>query len=308
MINSRSLWASAMVLAMLNACHPGKKATKKETLQVPLPAFNKEGHRGTRGLMPENTIPAMYKAIDIGVNTVEVDVVYSKDRKVVISHDLYFNPDITTTPEGKSLDKKEAPKTLIYTMDYDSVRKYDVGLKFYPEFPRQQKMAAYKPLLAELIDSTNAYARSKGKSVLFNIELKTSAANDGIKHPPVDEFVEGVMRVVEEKKIQKQCYLQSFDFRPLQLIHKKYPDIVTAVLISDKEKRSFEQQMTDLGYTPEMYSPHSALVTPELVRECHKRGTRIIPWTVDTPEEMKKLKAMGVDGIITDYPDYFSQL
>ncbi|HTD92451.1 MAG TPA: glycerophosphodiester phosphodiesterase family protein [Chitinophagaceae bacterium] len=308
MINSRSLWTGAMALAMLNACHPAKEASKKDSLPFPLPAFNKEGHRGTRGLMPENTIPAMYKAIDIGVNTVEVDVVYSKDRKVVISHDLYFNPDITTTPEGKSLDKKEAPRTLIYSMDYDSVRKYDVGLKYYAEFPRQQKMAAYKPLLGELIDSTNAYARSKGKAILFNIELKTSVANDGIKHPPVEEFVEGVMRMVEEKNIQKQCYLQSFDFRPLQLIHKKYPGIVTAVLISDKDKRTLEQQLTELGYIPEMYSPHSALVTPELVRECHKRGTRIIPWTVNTPEEMKKLKEMGVDGIITDYPDYFSQL
>jgi glycerophosphoryl diester phosphodiesterase len=94
----------------------------------------------------------------------------------------------------------------------------------------------------------------------------------------------------------------------LKLIHKNYPGYTTSVLISDKDKRTLEQQLAELGYTPEMYSPHYSLVTPELVNDCHRRGIRIIPWTVDTLEEMKKLKDMGVDGIITDYPDYFSQL
>jgi glycerophosphoryl diester phosphodiesterase len=302
------LLGGAVVITIINACHSSKEISSARYTSMPMPAFNKEGHRGTRGLMPENTLPAMYKAVDLGVNTVEMDVVFSKDRKIVISHDLYFNPDITTTPEGKELDKKEAPKTLLYNMVYDSIKKYDVGLKYYPEFPKQQKMRAYKPLLEELIDSTNWYASSKGAKVLFNIELKTSPANDGTKHPPVEEFVDEVMKVVKEKNISKQSYLQSFDFRPLQIIHKKYPGIVTAVLISDKDKRNFEQQMNELGYTPEMYSPQYSVVTPELINECHKRKMKIIPWTVNSVEEMKKLKEMGVDGIITDYPDYFSQL
>jgi glycerophosphoryl diester phosphodiesterase len=299
------LMTVGVALVVMAACHTAKETSKTSSVSMPMPAFNKEGHRGTRGLMPENTIPAFYKAIDLGVNTVETDVVFSRDRKVVISHDLYFNPDITTTPEGKDLDKKEAQKTLLYNMDYDSIKKYDVGLKYNPEFPRQQKMPAYKPLLGEMIDSVNWYAGTKGRKILFNIELKTNPANDGVKHPPVEEFVDEVMKVFREKKLEQQAYLQSFDFRPLQIIHKKYPDVVTAVLISDKEKRSFAQQLTDLGYTPEMYSPHYSLVTPELISECHKRGTRIIPWTVNTVEEIKKLRDMGVDGIITDYPDFF---
>ena len=134
-----------------------------------LPAFNKEGHRGTRGLMPENTIPAMYKAIDYDVNTVEVDVVISRDKKVVISHDICFNPDITTTPEGTTMTKKEAEGRLLYNMTYDSIRKYDVGLKPYEDFPQQEKISAHKPLLSELIDVTDAYAKSKGKEVILMI-------------------------------------------------------------------------------------------------------------------------------------------
>jgi glycerophosphoryl diester phosphodiesterase len=207
--------AISVIVSLLFACQSSKKISSSASA-VSLPAFNKEGHRGTRGLMPENTIPAMYKAIDFDVNTVEVDVVYSKDRKVVVSHDLYFHPDISTGPGGKELTAKEAQAILLYHINYDSIKKYDVGLKYFKDYPRQQKLPAYKPLLGELIDSTLNYAKAKGKSILFNIELKTNPANDGTKHPPVNEFVDGVMNVVDEKNIRDQCYLQSFDFRPLQ--------------------------------------------------------------------------------------------
>lgn len=305
----KTIWISLMAPAiLLLSCKTMKQNSQSGPNTIQLPAFNKEGHRGTRGLMPENTIPSMYKAIDYDVNTVEVDVVFSKDRKVVISHDVYFHPDITTTPQGKWLDNKEAQQHLLYEMDYDSIRKYDVGLKPHKEFPQQQKIPAYKPLLGELVDSTDAYANSKGKSVMYNIELKTNPANDGKKTPPVEEFVDGVMVVVKEKKLETRAYLQSFDFRPLQILHKKYPNITTAVLISGNDKRSFAQQIVELGYIPEMYSPHYSVVTPELIAECHKRNIKIIPWTVNTVEEMKKLKSMGVDGIITDYPNYFAEL
>jgi glycerophosphoryl diester phosphodiesterase len=303
----KTLYTCAALALIFAACTSSKK-TASPYASMPLPSFNKEGHRGTRGLMPENTIPAMYKAIDYDVNTVEVDIVFSKDKQVVISHDVYFHPDITTTPEGKHLTPKEAQQHQLYTMTYDSIRKYDVGLKSHPDFPQQLKIPAYKPLLGELIDSTDAYAKSKGKNILYNIELKTNPTHDGSKTPPVEEFVDRVMDVVKEKKLSSRCYLQSFDFRPLQVLHKKYPGIVTAILIGGQDKRTFEQQLQELGYIPEMYSPHYSVVTPQLVEECHKRNIKLIPWTVNTLEEMKKMKDMGVDGIITDYPNHFSQL
>jgi len=296
----------ATFASLLSACGPSNKIGNSPSM--PLPAFNKEGHRGARGLLPENTIPSMYAAIDHGVNTVEVDVVFSKDREVVISHDVYFHPDITTTPDGRHLSSKEAQTYLLYNMTYDSIRKYDVGLKPHPDFPLQKKIPAYKPLLGELIDSTDNYAAGKGIPILYNIELKTNKNNDNTKHPPVEEFVDGVMKVVNEKNLSARCYLQSFDFRPLQIINKKYPHIVTALLVGGNEKRSLDQVITDLGYQPEIYSPHYSLVTPELVKACHDKGIKLIPWTVNTLDEMKRLKALGVDGIITDYPDYFAEL
>jgi glycerophosphoryl diester phosphodiesterase len=299
---------SILFIALFIACNSSKQTQRSISKGLVLPAFNKEGHRGTRGLMPENTIPAMQKAIDFDVNTVEVDVVISKDKKVVISHDIYFHPDISTTPEGNTLTKKEAEERLLYSMNYDSIRKYDVGLKPHKDFPQQQKIAAHKPLLAELIDSTDAYARSKRKDVIYNIELKANAAWVGTKQPPVEELVDLTMQVINEKKLEHRCYLQSFDFRAMQVIHRKYPYMTTAILISGGERRTLDQQLEALGYIPEMYSPSYTLVTAGLVEDCHKKGMKIIPWTVNTIEDMKKMKQLGVDGIITDYPNYFSQL
>jgi glycerophosphoryl diester phosphodiesterase len=116
------------------------------------------------------------------------------------------------------------------------------------------------------------------------------------------------MQVIKEKKLENRCYLQSFDFRVMQVIHRKYPYMTTAILIGGGEKRTLDQQLEALGYTPEMYSPSYTLVTAALVEECHKKGMKIIPWTVNTIEDMKKMKQLGVDGIITDYPNYFSLL
>jgi glycerophosphoryl diester phosphodiesterase len=297
--------AIAIIFASCKSTQMSQSTSRKGLV---LPTFNKEGHRGIRGLLPENTIPSMYLAIDYDVNTVEVDIVISKDKKVVISHDVYFHPDITTTPDGKFLSSKEAQEHQLFKMDYDSIRKYDVGLKGHKDFPQQKNIAAYKPLLSELIDSVDAYALKKGKNIIYNIELKTNPTYDGTKQPPVEETVDLTMQVVKDKKLEDRCYLQSFDFRPLQILHKKYPQITTAVLISGSEKRTLDQQLSELGYIPEMYSPHYSIVTPELVAACHQKGMKIIPWTVNTLDEMKKMKSLGVDGIITDYANFFSQL
>ena len=124
----------AVLSVIMAGCQSTKMSQTSSKKGLVLPAFNKEGHRGIRGLMPENTIPSMYMAIDFDVNTIEVDIVISKDKKVVISHDVYFHPDITTTPDGKYLSSKEAQEHQLYKMNYDSIRKYDVGLKPHKDF------------------------------------------------------------------------------------------------------------------------------------------------------------------------------
>lgn len=268
--------------------------------------FDIEGHRGCRGLMPENTIPAMYKGIDLGVTTLEMDVVITKDKKVVLSHEPWFESEITTKPDGSFIPPADMMKYNIYEMTYDEVKAYDVGMKPHPRFPQQKKIKVVKPLLSELIDSVVNYCRTRNLSMpSLNIETKCLPSGDNRFHPVPDEFVELLMSVIKDKKIEEKVIIQSFDPRSLKYLHEKYPAIRTALLIEDSEVKDFESQLKDLGFTPTIYSPNQTIVDEDLVKLCHKKGMKVIPWTVNDKKQIKKLRKMGVDGIITDYPDLF---
>lgn len=268
-------------------------------------AFDKEAHRGGRGLMPENTIPAMKNAIDLGSTTLELDLQVSKDNKVVVSHDAYFNEKISLTPEGDTLTPAEAKKRLILTMPYDSVRRYDVGLKYWVAFPRQKKIAAYKPLLGELIDSAEAYAGLKLHTNYYNMEIKSVPGGDGKIHPPVSKFVDLAINVITEHGVRKRTLIQCSDIRVLKIMHSKYKDVSTSYLVGSNQTTALTimQQLDALGFVPTVYSPEYELVTPQLVAECHRLKMKIIPWTVNDAAEIQRLKAMEVDGIISDYPE-----
>ena len=273
-----------------------------------LPAFDKEGHRGCRGLLPENTIPAMLKAVDLGVTTLEMDIVFTKDNKAILSHEPFFNHEITTKPDGAYIDEKEEKNFNIYKMTYAEVSKYDVGLKSHPRFPQQEKMKAVKPLLSNLMDSVEAYVKMNKRPLpWYNIETKTKPETDNIYHPAPAAFVDMLMKIINEKGIAERVIIQSFDFRTLKYLHEKYPQIKTAMLIEADDKNSFRKQLKDLGFIPTIYSPDFVLVTEDLIKNCHEKNMKIIPWTVDDKSKIIELKKMGVDGIITDYPNLFNE-
>ena len=273
-----------------------------------LPAFDKEGHRGCRGLIPENTIPAMLKAIDLGVTTLEMDISFTKDNEAILSHEPFFNHDITTKPDGSFIKEKEEKQYNIYKMNYAEVKRYDVGMKTNPRFPDQQKIAVYKPRLADLIDSVEKYiTEKKARKVLYNIETKTMPETDNLFHPAPAAFVDMLMTVINEKGIQDRVIIQSFDIRTLQYLHQKYPSIKTALLAEADNKSSFRKQIKDLGFTPTIYSPAVALVTDALIKDCHSRKMKIIPWTVNDKAEIERLKSLKVDGVISDYPNLFNE-
>lgn len=267
-------------------------------------SFDLQGHRGCRGLMPENTVPAFIHAVSMMIPTLEMDVVITKDKKVVVSHDSYFSHEITTKPNGDTVTAAEELSLNIYTMNYDEVKTYDVGIKPHPRFPQQQKIKTYKPLLADVFDSiVHAMMTMKRPPVRYNIETKCTPEGDGIYHPGPAEFVELLMAVIKEKDIAMYTTIQSFDIRTLQYLHEHYPDMQTALLVEDK--KSFALQLKDLGFIPTIYSPDYVLVTPLLVKQCHDAGIKIIPWTVNDKAEMARLKNLGVDGIISDYPNLY---
>jgi glycerophosphoryl diester phosphodiesterase len=266
-----------------------------------------EAHRGGRALMPENTIPTMLHAIDLGVRTLELDCVISADKKVVVSHDVYMSSDFMRKPDGSDLTKAEEKEYRIYAMTYDSVRKFDAGMKPHPEFPEQVKMKTYKPLLSELIDSVEAYVKKHHlKPVYYNMEVKSSPMGDDKYHPKPEEFVSLMMNVIKEKKIADRVIIQSFDVRSLQVVHRDNPKQVTSLLVFNKG--SLDSNVTVLGFKPDIYSPYYTAVTPEMVKAAHAQHIKVLPWTPNESSDMQKLIDAGVDGIITDYPDRLVQL
>jgi glycerophosphoryl diester phosphodiesterase len=269
--------------------------------------FDKQAHRGGRGLMPENTIASEKNAINYDC-TLEMDLQMSKDKKIVVSHDAYFSSDFSLTPEGDTISKKDGLSRLIYNMPYDSVAKYDVGLKPYPSFPRQKKTPAIKPLLSVLIDSVEAYAKEKHHVNHYNIEIKSNPKYDGKYYSTLEEYIDSAMKIIIEKGIAPRTMMQSFDVRALRMIHGKYPKIQTSYLVGANDKKTAQGYIDELGFKPDIFSPEFSLVTPELVQAFHKKSILVIPWTPDTLEEMQRLKDKGIDGVITDYPELFARL
>jgi len=228
----------------------------------------------------------------------------TKDKQVILSHEPFFNHEITTGPDGKYITEQDERNLNIYRMTYAQTQTFDVGLKPHPRFPNQRRLKATKPLLREVIENVEAYHKLKGgQPVFYNIETKTQPATDNTYHPAPEEFVRTLMNVINAEKISNRVIIQSFDFRTLQIIHKRYPGMRTAALIEDFDKRPLEEQLKALGFMPAIYSPAYSLVTKELVDKCHERQIRVIPWTVNDKAAIEQMKADGVDGIITDYPD-----
>ena len=270
-------------------------------------AFEIQGNRGARGLMPENTIPGMIKALESGATTLKMEVVISKDKQVVVSQEPYFNYTISISPNGEEITLKNQKQFNIYKMNYDEIKHFDVGSKLNPRFPQQEKFRVAKPLLNDLIDRVEFFvAKQKRPKPHYNIETKLIRKGDGEFQPSPEEYVELVMDIVKAKKLEKRVTIHSFDMRSLQYLHKQYPHIPTSLGIDEKE--DFENNIKALGFAPTIYSPYLPLVGKSLVDKCHAAGIKIVPWTVNTVKDMMYVKNLGVDGIVTDYPNLMQEI
>lgn len=271
------------------------------------PAFSAEAHRGGRGLMPENTTKAMINTLKIkGITTLEMDTHITKDGQVVVTHDDYLSPAFMLTPDGKDIPEADVKKYPVFGMNYAELKQFDLGTKYYDLFPTQQKVKTHIPLLSDLIDSVQYdIKKNKRQQFFYNIETKCSPHGDGLTNPTPDVFVKLLMDVIEKKKISSFVVIQSFDKRTIQIIHEKYPNIKTSFLVANK--KSYEENITDLGYKPFILSPIWQMVNTDMVTKAHADGVKVIPWTANKLEDIQKLKELNVDGIISDYPDILVQ-
>lgn len=262
-----------------------------------------QAHRGGAGLMPENTISSMKNAIDLGVNTLELDLQISADKQVVVSHDAYFHPRYATRPDGSTV-RPEDPKEYIYTMPYSEVAKYDTGLRQSEVWPEKANIAEHKPLADELIGFVEKYTADNGLTPMrYNIEIKSKAGKtEGVNWPEYREFVDRCAELLLSKGLGDRLVVQSFDVRALNYMHEKYPQLVLSYLVDAKEP-DFDKYMSLINFTPVWLSPHYTIVDEELCRKCSEKGIKLVPWTVDTPEDIQRMIDLKVEAIISNYPD-----
>jgi glycerophosphoryl diester phosphodiesterase len=250
--------------------------------------FDWQGHRGARGLYPENTINGMKLATEFPITTLELDVVVSKDNQVVVSHEPWMSEEICLGAKNKDAQ--------IYKRTYKEIQNFDCGSKIHPRFPQQKKIKEIKPLLSELL------IQFKDTKYKFNIEIKSSTENEkkGLQ-PGFKEMSDLVVAEVAKVLPVERYTIQSFDWRVLKHIHKTYPRIALVALRETKYQA--KDIIKELGFKPAAFSPDSKLLKASDISYFHSEKIKVIPWTVNTVEEMKKLIALGVDGIITDYPN-----
>ncbi|WP_437920535.1 glycerophosphodiester phosphodiesterase family protein [Sphingobacterium sp. LRF_L2] len=255
-------------------------------------------HRGFRGLSPENTIPAMLRALDLGADVLEMDIAFSADKQAIVSHDPWMDSLITSDPQGRAIASGRGLP--LYEMAYAAIRAYDVGSKQHSDFPKQRSVKAYIPRLIDLIDSVEQHAREKGYTKpWYSIETKTSKARDHKAQPAPEEFVRLLMQVVEAKGIRKRVIIQSFDERTLEIIHRDYPDVLTMINIG---KGTLEENLARLTFVPDFYAPIPQLIDEALVQACKERGIKLLCGNVNDKQEIDRVLNLGVTAFCTDYP------
>lgn len=263
-----------------------------------------QGHRGCRGLMPENSIPGFLKAIDLGVTTLEMDVVISADGKVVVSHDPYISSQCCVNELGIKINKKDEKSINIYMLDYEDIKLFNCGVLDDKNFPEQMKLSVYKPLLSEVLKKCEGYIRSNNKqSVQYNIELKSRPSWDRLYHPEPSLFIRLVQNVLEKNISLDRICIQSFDMRILQFWKMKYPDYQLSFLVSNSKAAA--KNIKELGFAPDVYSPNYKNINQKDLAVLQGKNIKVIPWTVNEIKAMKKMIDMGVDGLITDYPNRY---
>jgi glycerophosphoryl diester phosphodiesterase len=260
---------------------------------VPAMAIDLQGHRGARGLLPENTLPAFERAIALGVTTVELDVGVTRDGVVVIHHDRTLNPDLARGPDGQWV---KAPAPTIFSLTFEQLKTYDVG-RLRPGSEYLSRFKDQKPVDGTRIPKLEDVLKLDAK-VRFNIETKTSpeAPHETLAPEP---FARALIAEVRKAGVEKRTTIQSFDFRTLKVVEREAPEIATAYLTS--KRYPDPARVAEAG--ARIWSPDFSVLNEETVKKAKILGLRIIPWTVNEPGDIARMLDMGVDGIISDYPD-----
>jgi glycerophosphoryl diester phosphodiesterase len=289
--NCKATYIALGLLALLPGC-TYESVTRPEI----------HGHRGCRGLLPENTIPAFLKAAELGCDWLELDVVITADSQVLVSHEPWMDHRICRTPQGDSITEPQAHGFNIYRMSLEDVRAYDCGSTPQPDFPDQEQSRLHKPALREVVEAVDEQAMEDGTpGIGYNIEIKSDPALYDTYQPRPARFVELVLAQLDSLGISGRAIIQSFDPAVLEEVHRLDEEMPVALLVDNQD--GLEANLKRLTFTPSHYSPAFGLVNKELVKDLDERDIQLLVWTVNDKADLKRMVKLGVTGIITDYPD-----
>jgi glycerophosphoryl diester phosphodiesterase len=260
------------------------------------------GHRGCRGLKPENTIPAFLEATQLGCDWIEMDVVVNAQGEVVVSHEPWMDHRNCLDRHGDAIDPANERLLNIYRMTDQDLELFDCGSKIDPDFPDREPVAAQKPLLKDVAVAVEEYAVENGHLVpAFNIEIKSEPALYGEFQPAPAEFARVVLTTIDEAGFSGHCMIQSFDPTVLEHVHRIDPNMPIALLVDNDQ--GLEANLARLSFTPAIYSPQFELVDRDLIEALRVKDIALAVWTVNSEADMRRMADLGVNAIITDYPD-----
>lgn len=274
----------------------------------PTPPFARpevHGHRGCRGLLPENTLPAFQCALELGVDALELDVVVSQDGQLVVSHEPWLAAKLGCGPQGERITPAHERQCNLYQLPYATIARCMVGEWPHPDFPTQQPLPGHRPLLREVLHQAENWCQQHGRpAVRYSVEIKSSPAGDDLFHPAPAEFVRLALAELRASGVLARTTLLSFDPRVLQAARQAQPDLALCLLLEDYLP-PVPELFAGLGFVPATLGPDFQLLsaaTVQAIRVAHP-DLRLVPWTVNSPADLRLVRSWGVDGITTDYPD-----
>ena len=259
-------------------------------------AVDVQGHRGARAVLPENSLPALKHALELGVDTLEFDMGVSKDGVVVVVHDQQINPVICQYKNGTQVEQD----LWVHQLTLEQLKQLDCGSKKNPRFDQQVIVPRTEiPTLAEVFQMVADSGLANAKTIAFNIETKSDPTKPHAQ-PSAEEFVKAVLEVIQEYQLESRITLQSFDPATLFAAKTIAPELRLSALFSDKPD-SWVHAAEEIGV--DIISPHHTLIAKKDVEEIQDSGLAVIPWTANSKRQWARLIKLGVDGIITDDPE-----
>lgn len=260
------------------------------------------GHRGARGLYPENTLFGFEKCLENNLTGFELDVVVSKNHSLIVSHEPWMSYKYCLHPNDIPITKNNQKSFNLYQLTTDEIQKFDCGSKFNPEFPHQIKKKCFKPTLEELIDKFKVY---NYEDIEIQIELKSFKEWYGIFQPYPEVYAELVIDFLKKHNFNKKQYLiKSFDSKLLNIIHHHFSGCKFGFLIDNN--KSITNNLKRLNFKPDYYNLEQSKMTTEIITELKNNNINSIPWTVNSIKDAQRLEKLGVTAIITDYPNLFT--